>query len=206
MLSDTAWRKRFRIGSFGDRANRSPSSRDLHDRRRRACGFHRNTDWLQPRPLGATDPGATHRRQHRNAWPRCPGGWAWAAFSSASTSLATVTAALDGRWKADGRDDIAVVRLIPRGRQWYTPAPESRLRLIGLFSVLTLAICLPQRVDAHRHDRAGTTERARDPIVAWRGPFATSATAAGRAPVAGGARRRRLADSSGTWMARGWRR
>ena len=59
------------IGSFGDRTDRAPSPRDLHDRRRRACGFHRNTDWLQPRPLGAIDPGAPDRRQHRNAWPRC---------------------------------------------------------------------------------------------------------------------------------------
>ena len=58
-------------------------------------------------------------------------------------SLASVSAALDGRWKAERRDDVAEVQPIPRGHQWYTPAPESRLRLIGLFSVLILAIgCL----------------------------------------------------------------
>ena len=54
-----------------------------------------------------------------------------------------MSAALDSRWKAERRDDVAVVQPIPRGHQWYTPAPESRLRLIGLFSVLILAIgCL----------------------------------------------------------------
>jgi putative ABC transport system permease protein len=51
--------------------------------------------------------------------------------------------AIDGRWKMDRSGDTAVIRLIPRGLRWYSPAPESRLRLIGLFSVLILSIaCL----------------------------------------------------------------
>ena len=58
----------------------------------------------------------------------------------------TVTAvrdALDSRWRAEGRDDASDVRLMPRGNEWYAPAPESRLRLIALFTILILAIaCL----------------------------------------------------------------
>jgi predicted permease len=56
-----------------------------------------------------------------------------------------------------------VVRPIPRGRQWHTPAPESRLRLIGLFSVLILAIgCL------NVSTLLGTTVQARQKELAIR--------------------------------------
>ena len=117
-------------------------------------------------------------------------------------SLATVTAALNARWKADGRDDVAVVRLIPRGRQWYTPAPESRLRLIGVFSLLTLAIaCL------NVSTLIGTTVQARQKELAIR-----SSLGAGRLRLL----RQLLAEHMflaalggvgggllGTWMARG---
>jgi putative ABC transport system permease protein len=117
-------------------------------------------------------------------------------------SLATVTAALNARWKADGRDDIAVVRLTPRGRQWYTPAPESRLRLIGVFSLLTLAIaCL------NVSTLIGTTVQARQKELAIR-----SSLGAGRLRLL----RQLLAEHMflaalggvgggllGTWMARG---
>jgi predicted permease len=66
-----------------------------------------------------------------------------AGILDAPDTLATVTTALDSRWKAGARADVASVQRIPRGRQWYTPAPESRLRVIGLFSMLILAIgCL----------------------------------------------------------------
>ncbi len=76
---------------------------------------------------------------------------------------ATVSAALNSRWKAERRDDVAVVRSIPRGHQWYTPAPESRLRLIGLFSVLILAIgCL------NVSTLLGTTIQARQKELAIR--------------------------------------
>lgn len=55
----------------------------------------------------------------------------------------TVRKALDNRWRAEGRDDASEVRLIPRGHEWYAPAPEGRLRLIALFTILILAIaCL----------------------------------------------------------------
>ncbi len=58
-------------------------------------------------------------------------------------ATATVASAMEARWKAEGRGDVASVRLLPRGRPWYSPAPEGRLRLIVLFSVLILAIaCL----------------------------------------------------------------
>lgn len=73
-------------------------------------------------------------------------GSAWLGFGGIldrPDSLATVAAALNARWQAEGRDDVADVRLIPRGKQWYSPAPESRLRLIAVFSLLILAIaCL----------------------------------------------------------------
>ena len=58
-------------------------------------------------------------------------------------TLTTVREALDSRWRAEGRDDASDVRLIPRGNEWYAPAPERRLRLIALFTILILAIaCL----------------------------------------------------------------
>ena len=47
---------------------------------------------------------------------------------------------MEARWTAEGRGDVASVSLLPRGRPWYSPAPESRLRLIVVFSVLILAI------------------------------------------------------------------
>src|SRR4029450_7223012 len=60
-----------------------------------------------------------------------------------SEALTDVRNALDSRWRAEGRDDASDVQLIPRGYEWYTPAPESRLRLIALFTILILAIaCL----------------------------------------------------------------
>ena len=78
-------------------------------------------------------------------------------------SLATVSAALDSRWKAERRDDVAVVQPIPRGHQWYRRAPESRLRLIGLFSVLILVIgCL------NVSTLLGTTIQARQKELAIR--------------------------------------
>lgn len=58
-------------------------------------------------------------------------------------TLPAVRDALDSRWRAEGRDDASEVRSIPRGHQWHAPAPESRLQLIALFTVLILAIaCL----------------------------------------------------------------
>ena len=105
-------------------------------------------------------------------------------------SLATVAAALEARWKAEGRDDVAVVSLLPRGRPWYSPAPESRLRLIGLLLGSDPHDRVPECIDAARHDRPGAAEGARHSRVAWRGPRAAAASAAGRAPDARGARRR----------------
>ena len=71
---------------------------------------------------------------------------AWLGLSGVLERPDTLTmarAAIDGRWKADRNGDTAVIRLIPRGLRWYSPAPESRLRLIALFSVLILSIaCL----------------------------------------------------------------
>ena len=201
VLSDTAWRQRFGSDPFGDRTHRSSWPRALYGRRRGACRFRRNTDRLQPGPLGAVDAGTSDRRQHRNAWPRFgvvgPG-----RRSRTHRSLATVTAALNARWKTDGRDDVAVVRLIPRGRQWYTPAPESRLRLIGVFSLLILAIaCL------NVSTLIGTTVQARQKELAIR-----SSLGAGRLRLL----RQLLAEHLflaalggvaggllGTWMARG---
>ena len=58
-------------------------------------------------------------------------------------TLTMAREAIDGRWKVDRSGDTAVIRLIPRGLRWYSPAPEGRLRLIALFSVLILSIaCL----------------------------------------------------------------
>ena len=58
-------------------------------------------------------------------------------------TLTTVREALDSRWRAEGRDDVSVVRQIPHGQVWYAPAPESRLQIIALFTILILAIaCL----------------------------------------------------------------
>ncbi len=58
-------------------------------------------------------------------------------------AVPAVRDALDSRWRAEGRDDASDVRLMPRGNEWYAPAPESRLRLIALFTILILAIaCL----------------------------------------------------------------
>ena len=53
--------------------------------------------------------------------------------------------------------------MIPRGRPWYTPAPENRLRLIGLFSILILIIaCL------NVSTLLGTTVHARQKELAIR--------------------------------------
>ena len=117
-------------------------------------------------------------------------------------AMATVASAMDARWKADGRDDVAAVRLIPRGRQWYSPAPESRLRLIVVFSVVILAIaCL------NVSTLIGTTVQARQKELAIRASLgagrlrllrqllAEHLVLAGLGGVAGGV--------LGTWMARG---
>jgi ABC-type antimicrobial peptide transport system permease subunit len=78
-------------------------------------------------------------------------------------SVAAVTAALNARWRAEGRDDVAAVRLIPRGHEWFTPAPETRLRLIAIFSLLILAIaCL------NVSTLIGTTVQARQKELAIR--------------------------------------
>ena len=103
-------------------------------------------------------------------------------------SLATVSAALDSRWKAERRDDVAVVQ--PHSSR--PPVVHAALRkppaldrpLLGAHSRHRL----PQRIDAARHDHPGATEGTRHSIVAWRGPLAAVAAVACRTSDAGGDR------------------
>jgi ABC-type antimicrobial peptide transport system permease subunit len=60
-----------------------------------------------------------------------------------SQSLESIGAAIEGRWREFGEKENAVIRRIPRGETWYTPAPMQRFRLIVLFAALILVIaCL----------------------------------------------------------------
>ena len=105
-------------------------------------GFTGTQIGYSPDGLGAADARATIDGNTAMLGPAS----AWLGLSGVLERPDTLTmarAAIDGRWKADRRGDTAVIRLIPRGLRWVLPAPESRLRLIGLFSVLILAIaCL----------------------------------------------------------------
>jgi predicted permease len=162
VLSDTAWRKRFS-------ADLSAIGRTIRLHRAlftiagvAPAGFTGTQIGYSPDiwvPLTQAPPidGNTAMLGPASAWLGLAG------VLEGPDSLATVSAALDSRWKAERRDDVADVRLIPRGHQWYTPAPESRLRLIGLFSVLILAIgCL------NVSTLLGTTIQARQKELAIR--------------------------------------
>ena len=162
VLSHAAWRKRF--GSDPAAVGRT-------------IRLHRGVFTI----VGITPPGFTGTQigYGPDLWvpltqaPLIDGNTAMLGVSSASLGLSgilerpdrltTVRAALDAIWKADRRGEGAVVSLIPRGRQWYTPAPESRLRLIGLFSMLILIIgCL------NVSTLLGTTVHARQKELAIR--------------------------------------
>ena len=116
--------------------------------------------------------------------------------------LTMARAAIDGRWKGDRRGDTAVIRLIPRGLRWYAPAPESRLRLIGLFSVLILAIAclnvstlLGTAVHARQKELAIRAALGAGRLRLLRQLLAEHLLLAALGGVAGGL--------LGTWMARG---
>jgi predicted permease len=58
-------------------------------------------------------------------------------------SIAIARDGLTTRWQAIGRLDEAILTPIPRGRSWYSPQPDARLRLVALFVLLILVIgCL----------------------------------------------------------------
>jgi predicted permease len=162
VLSDTAWRKRFG-------ADLSAIGRTIRLHRAlftiagvAPAGFTGTQIGYSPDiwvPLTQAPPidGNTAMLGSASAWLGLAG------VLERPDSLATVSAALDSRWKAERRDDVAVVQPIPRGHQWYAPAPESRLRLIVLFSVLILAIgCL------NVSTLLGTTVQARQKELAIR--------------------------------------
>jgi predicted permease len=70
----------------------------------------------------------------------------WLSLTGIVTSPASIDAArasLAGRWRAAGIFGNPDVRLIPRGPHWYSPEPESRLEILGVFVALILLIaCL----------------------------------------------------------------
>jgi predicted permease len=73
-------------------------------------------------------------------------GSAWLGMSGIlenHDSLEVAKAALAGRWQALGQRYAPVLQRIPRGHTWWSPGPDTRLRVVGLFVILILVIaCL----------------------------------------------------------------
>ena len=55
-------------------------------------------------------------------------------------SIGVVRDALAARWRAAGPRDEPVVRLIPRGHEWYGSIDDARLKLVSFFVVLILVV------------------------------------------------------------------